>query len=433
MRGELKGSEQGPVMNNVKSLGAIVFVAFVITLVYGLAFDDRGAANGFDFDDGNGIRHVVSGDRGDFTLRVGDLSIEATWRGEYALNDNGNDIARLDRTLEIRREDGETKERAIFEERDGGVARSFYRDGEKLDDAQEAGAAARALLLTFLRGSGAKADERIAALSAKGGAAAVLEEMGMLEGDHAKQRYTTALTQAAALTPDEIGALANIIAGMDGDHELRLAISAVVENQTPGPEELERLLAAAAKIESDYDARRLIENIAEQTLDDDAALLALGLMDGIDSDHDLHRAAEALLARKTLTADKVARILTAAGGKLDSDHELKMLLTDTVHHLGEDIAAAAWIDAVAAIDSDHDKRRVIEAATELERLNDGTLIALLAAARDISSDHEKKNALSALAHHVADRPALIAAYRVTAETISSERDRDNALAALEKQ
>lgn len=419
-------------MNSIRTLGAFVIGAIFIAIFYGIAFGGKDSSVSFEFDDGEGVRHIVNGDRGDFILREDDLTIKASWRGEYKLTDDGADIARLDRKLEITREENGVTERAVFEDDDDDVERIFYRDGVKLDRSAETDDATRALLLAFLRASGVKADERVASLIQLGGVDAVLEEMAYLYGGHARQRYISTLTENADLTPDQLDRLVDIASAMEGDNDIRRALESIVKNEEIDEEVWPSLLSVAGGIESDYDLRRLIETIAEQDISPSIAGLLLDLFDQLEGDHELRRAGEALLEQSELLNDEnFARLLASAAANIDSDHDLRLLLSEAAPHIAaSDAVADAWLEGFAALGSDHDKRLALEEASDVDALSDETAVKLIQAASEIDSDHDHRLALAALVKYAERTPALRAAYLESARAISSDHDRRQALRAV---
>lgn len=418
-------------MNRLSTLGFLVVGAIVLAAVYGSAFGDRDVSASIDFDAGEGVRHVVNGDRGEFTLRREGLTLIASWRGSFKLSDDGDDIVEIDRKLEIKREENGVEERALFERDGGAVARAYYVDGEKQDDTRETRAATRALLTAYLGASGVKAEERVAILLRKGGPAAVIAEINAVFGDHARQRYAVELVEQADLSPAELRELLTALKTVEGDHDLRQALTAVLEHETVGPEEMPIFLETAARIESDYDIRRLIEAVADTPLNSDAMALAIGLFEKLESDHDLRRAAEALLEQSDLAPANIARLLSVAADQIESDHDMRLLLADTAPMLarGDDVAAA-WLKGFRALESGHDGRLALTEAANHSGLSDAVWLELINASASISSDHDRRLALEAFAGRAKGDPALRAAYEASARGISSESDRNRALALL---
>lgn len=416
-------------MNRLSTLGALIAGAILLAAFYGTAFGDRDEGINIEINDEEGVRHVVSGDKGSFALKKDGLDLEASWRGDYELTDEGDDLAALDHKLTITREQNGLDEKVVFERDDDEVESVYYLDGDKQDENPETAEAKKALLIAFLEASGAKAEERVAILLRDGGAEAVLEKIDGMYSDHARLRYVTELTKQATLSSGETASLLKSLKNIEGDHDLRVALDALLQHDGIGADEMPAFLDAAARLESDYDLRRLIESISEQDLDDDAIALAIGLMQRIESDHDLRRASEALLEQDNLSADAAARLLNTISDRIEGDHDLRLILSDTTAYLAEGPeVAAAWMSAFNALSSDHDQRLALEEAAGVDNLSAAIRRDLIAASEKIASDHDRRLALEAYAN-LLDDDTLKAAYRAAAAGIDSESDRKRTLEA----
>lgn len=416
-------------MNSLKTLGALVAGAILLAAVIGGVFRDQANMTRIEIDDSEGVRQIVSGDRGEFSLNEDGLKIKASWRGKFELNEDSDDIASLDHKLEITREVDGVLERAVFERDGDGVKRSYSRDDEEADDEQDAARGARTLLDAFLGASGVKAEERVGSLLRKGGPEAVIEAFGGLYGDHARQRYAAELTDQTDLTAAQLSGLLKALKAIQSDHDMRLALGAILENETITPGEAPMILEAAGRIEGDYDLRRLIETVAEKTMSAEAVTLAIGMLERIDSDHDLRRAAEALLDQDAMTPVAAAALIALAADHIDSDHDLRLLLSETIPYLRSGVAAKAWIGALDAIDSDHDLRFALSEAADEDGVPDDAVLLLIGAAANIDSDNDRRLTLEAFADRAQSSPALLEAYETAARGISSQSDRKRALEA----
>lgn len=418
-------------MNRLRSLGALVIGAIVLAAIYGSAYSNRSFTARIDTEQEDGVRHIVNGDRGEFSLRLDDLKVTASWRGDYELTESGDDIASLERKLDIKREKNGVTERVIFDREGEDVERIYYRDGDEQDDSEETRAAIKSVLASFLGASGVKAEERVAILLRNEGPSAVIDLIDEVYGDHARQRYTVELTEQADLNTEELTALLKTVKRMESDHDLRLALSAIVENETISAGQAPLILETANRIESDYDLRRLIESVAERPLNSDALPIAIGLLTHIDSDHDLRRSGEALLEQDSLRAEDVASLLETVSDKIESDHDLRLLLSEASPFLARgDQSSAAWIKAFGAMESDHDRRIVLAETAGLDDLPADILEALINASADIESAHDRRIALETFARLARDNETLLAAYEKAARDIDSESDRERALAAV---
>lgn len=420
-------------MKHLRTLAALVVAVVFISAIYAFAVADRSAdwEINIDEDTGRTVRHTISGDRGEFVLRDDERAIKAVWRGEFALNEFGTDIAELDDRLEVALEEDGGRERVEFRNEAGGVSRTYFLNGEEQEDNTATQEAIADLLLRFFRASGMKADERVKALIAQGGASAALAEIELLSADHAVSQYAVALSEQAELSPAEMERLAQRLKTIKGDHDLARALAAILEHENITAQTAPILIAAAEAIRSDHDLRQLVEAFAEKPLDDESLGLALGLYDRIDGDHDLRVAASAFLEGGALNAAQTARLLAAAAQRIESDHDMRMVLTEAAPSFASsDATRAAWLDAYRSIESDHDKRLSLQEAAEQDGLGAAEWTALIEATKSIGSSHDRRLALEAVAEQIGRDPALVAAYREAAEGIDSEHDRRRALEAI---
>lgn len=418
-------------MQNVRSLGVAAAAAIIVAAIYAFAVDDNRVDISLESENGRSIRHVMSGDQGEFRFRDDDIVLTARWRGNFTLGDDGNSIESLQNSLEIELEERETEERAVYESRRGEIRKRYFRDGEEIKVSAEADAAAKALLARFLRISGLEAEDRTAALIAQGGTSAVIAEIALLESDLAVRRYIQALSEDHALTGEDLTAIARKLKGVESDQDLRLALSEIFEHQTVSPAMAVQLLDAALSVESDHDLRKLLESAAAAPIAGDETLsIALRLYGRIESDHDLRKAAEALLKTEDLSAAGRAQIIAAAGSRIESDHDLRLLLERSAERLSDDAALTeAWLSGFETLQSGRDQRLAIEAAAAGD-LNDNAVGALMARIALIDDSREKRLALEAVAARAAEAQTLSDAYRDAADSIEDERERERAFAAL---
>lgn len=417
-------------MKSLKLLGVLAAGAFAAATAYGAFVGETNVDLEFDDDGHEHGRHSISGNKSEFALTNDDRSVRAKWRGDIKLTDDGNSIASVDKTMYIEIEEDGVTEKLELSPDDGELQITLWRDGVEAANNEETRAAIDKFILQFLRSSGIKAEERVNAIAKSGGAQAVIDEISLMESNSAARRYIRALVENESLEAEELDALVGAIAEIEGDHDLRHTISAVVENQNLSSQNAVSLLSLARDIESDHDARKLIEVFAETKMDPEVLDLAITLLAQIDSDHDLRKSVEALLENESLSSNQRAELITAAARQIDSDHDLYRILDETAGSISEARVAAAWLDAIDRISSDHDKRKSISSAAEAGPLPDNVWIALIEKTGEISSDHDQRGALEAIAYQLPNREALREAYREAAAAISSDNDRKEALAAL---
>ncbi len=412
-------------MNSLKSLTFLTVGAILVSVTFALATKDRTSRISIDSDDGHSIQHIVNGDRGEFLLRDDNRRLRAKWDGEFDITDDGTGIARLEDELEIELTEDDEKHRVEFQDDDGDIKAALYIDGEKQEASDETTAEISRLLLHFLRASGLKADERVASLLSSGGPEAALAEMRLLEGDHAKARYAIAVSEKADLNDAQILELIEIIKPIDSDHDLSRAIRSILEHESISPEITPALIGAASGIESDHDMRKIVEAFAERPLTPAAMDIALSLYENIDSDHDLRVSAQALLENKALDDASAARMLSVAATEIDSNHDMRLILTESAARFakGGDFAKA-WLAGLDEIDSSHDQRTAIVEVAELGELDSEAWAALIGATGAIDSSHDQRVALIAILDNFDPTPELVSACRDAAARIDSDHDRE---------
>ena len=418
-------------MEKIKTLAAITIGALVLSTAYAIGV--KGGDDDVDVDSGvdGASRHVVHGDRGEFLLKDDDLVVEASWRGEFELDPLGAGIESLDKKFEIAKKSDGVEQRVIFKRVKDEIERFYYVDDEKQDAGPETDAAIKELLIVFLRASGRRADERVAAFLSQGGPDAVLEEMAFLGGDHSVRRYTQVLTEQSDLSEQQLTTLIALVENIESDHDLRAALESIIEHEEISSDLTPALINAASGIESDHDLRKLVQAFAERPLSDESIDLALGLYERLESDYDLRVAADALLENESFDSLKTARLLTVAASRIDSDRDMRLILTETAPLYSVDNEmTTAWLDAFTTLDSDRDQRLSIEAAAEEGGHPDAAWKSLIEATTDIDSDHDHRLALEAIAGEIDENAELLEAYRISARAIDSDRDRRNAFEAI---
>lgn len=320
-------------MKNIKALAFLTIAAFIVSATYALLVRNNAAEFSFDDDDdGKSSSHTARGDSGEFVFSDDGYAVKAEWRGDYSLDEFGAALDGLDDELEIEINQDGVKQRVKFERRDDAIHTTFYRDGDKLSDVEEAVQAGAALFLKFLRISGLKSDERVTALIKTGGAASVLDEMDALERDRAVRRYAVALIEQSDLTPAEISRLTDKFERIESDHDLRIAVAALLENETlTAPQASHLLTISASQIENDHDLRMVLsESAAFFSAEGDFANAWMDAYAELQSDYDQRLALEEI----------------AAAAK------------------GDPALMAAYRKAAQAIGDEQDRKRALEAVGE---------------------------------------------------------------------
>ncbi|HEX7184218.1 MAG TPA: M56 family metallopeptidase [Thermoanaerobaculia bacterium] len=139
-----------------------------------------------------------------------------------------------------------------------------------------------------------------------------------------------------------------------------------------------------------------------------------------------------LLERRDLPPGTVERAIRQAGREVESDYELRQVLTAVAEHQAmTEPLTLAFAEAAASLDSDYEQRTTLVALIEKGRLSSQNLAAVLRATRGIESDYELRQVLAAVAGKTALGDAAIQrAYVEAVNTIASGYERRQTLSPL---
>ncbi|MBI5433880.1 MAG: hypothetical protein HZA52_13695 [Planctomycetes bacterium] len=313
----------------------------------------------------------------------------------------------------------------------GELLRTYSHDGEEQPFEDEAKRWLSAALPRMFRESGFDAEARIGRLLARGGADAVIDEIELVRGEHAKVEYVAGLVRTVDLDEAQFGRVVASTQSFDSDYELRRALGAVFVHEAIDGARTKQLLDAAKRIDSDYELAELLIDAAELAGADAAAARAWDeAATLLESDYELRRALEAALARDGGDAGSGARRITLAAERIDSDYELGTVLKSVARRGGSPELATAYVAACRSLDSDYERRNALVALLDAAKLDCERLAAVLAATAEMDSDYEKQLVLAATADRAAKDPELERTYREVARALG-DYERGKALAALD--
>lgn len=286
-------------------------------------------------------------------------------------------------------------------ERNGAIERAFTVDGRALSDEE-----GRAWLATFLpetlRNMAVNADTRVARQLAKGGPALVLDEIGRTGGAFGKSVHLRQLYEQAQLDQAMLArSLQLATRDIAPDFELGQALKAAIANQ-PVDQSIQAIAEASRSIESDFEQRQVLGK-------------AIG--------------------RPGLTSADAGQIFRAAtpspgGAGIESDFELAQLLKGAAREgRVTDENIVAYLDAARAVESDFERRTVVQSLSRV-KLSDASMAKIVTLAAGIGSDFEKSEAIVGLSRNAAIGSASKKALADAAMGIGSEFERGRALNAL---
>jgi hypothetical protein len=400
----------------------VILIGIALFFIFSAVRDD---AMGWDFGDGHANLRISNGD---YTLRVrseGDVDLAADGSGVRSLSRRGSFDVLMTRNG--------TDRRVVFTSPERTVEQQFFVDGDVQPWGPEADRFVAEVMPIVLRETAINADERVAWLIGNRGQDGLLDEIELIDSDFAQRVYSIEYAKAATIAPADFDRLMRIAKdNLSSDFEMRLTLTGTYNEEQPTGAQLVALLAAGTSIDSDFEARLLLQHVVARVPNTPEATMAyLDVMNNIDSDFEMRLALSPMVSRVELADDLVARSIEVAGREINSDFELRILLTAAAPRVGtSDVLARAYTSAATSINSDFEHRLALMVLAADGELTPEGWRLLLESARDIGSDFECATLLQTVARQLPRDDTVVAAYRATLNTIDGDFERQRAAAAL---
>jgi len=326
--------------------------------------------------------HVSAGDC-DLTIRaIGKVRFANDLSDVQSLAPGGSFLLTENDALTTRRVD-------IRSDDAGRLTRKFTVDGVERPWDDEGRRWLATVLVAFERRTAFAADTRVPAIYKEGGVDAVMKEIGLLSGDHARRRYFEALfKETPSLSESETRRALEIAGKMESDHEIAQTLISIAKTGKVGGGSA--YLQAVRNMESDFETRRVLTALLKSTtVDTEAMALLLNVADNIESDFEL----------------------------------AELLISVSKRGLESSEARTAYFKAVATIESDFERRRVLSSILKSADNSEAVQTSLLQSASGIESDFELASFLVSFA---AKYPNMSAAMRESfmkaADSIESQHE-----------
>lgn len=340
---------------------------------------------------GEGKRSTsINSDRERMTMRweTDGCSVDIDIRGDVVFSDDDTDIVRMDRGARFDLEEtiGRTSRRVRLDGTSSGIDRRYWVDRDEVDWNAEADAWLARMLPELFRHTTINAEARVRRIVARGGSAALFQEVEQIHSDHVRSRYLELLMRESRLSDEEYTRIIDYAGQLDSDHTSGELLLAVVETAGMRPAFERPMLRAAEGLESDHQRTRVLTTLLEAGLGPsqlDAVVLSAA---SIESDHNL--------------ADILSTV--AATGRLS------------------DVGRETFLEALGSIESDHNQARVLEAFLDAGRVSDDEVTRILEMTTGIESDHQRASILQRVAADFTLSGDQISAYLASAAALESD-------------
>jgi len=326
-----------------------------------------------------------------------DYKIE--YEGDFELSDDDTDIVSISRGgyLEISKTVFGSKRKVLIENGSDGKLEKTYYVGRKETPFEPEGKVWLAdVLPEIVRSTGIGAKSRIDRFYKKGGVAAVLDEIGELDGSYVKAMYSKILLDKDALSANELSSILNRISDeVSSDYYLADIMKSNSERFLKEDVSATAYLNAIEEISSDYySAAVLKEAINNSNVADSHNATLIKATTNIGSDYYMSSTLQEILKEKQLTDELLSELINASK-EISSDYYQSQLLSEALEQ--DDLSSAGFsqlLDVISEVSSDHYMTSVFSKLLD-EQVKEEVLIKIInVVEHDLSSDYYASSILS---------------------------------------
>ncbi len=366
------------------------------------------------------INHIQDESSGNWIWSNNGDKLSVNYQGRFEFNDDDTDVREISSGGYLKISDAAWVGRHTVEitERGGELQRRYYVNGSERPFEPEGREWLRANLPKFVRNTGIGAERRVARYLKSGGANAVLAEISRIDSSYVKRIYFAELLKQATLTPEQYRAVLTQAGNeVSSNYELATLLIAIADKLPADEASRAAYFTAAGNIESDYELRRVYSKMLDKgPVSSSIAALLLANATSIDSDYELSQLLQQLMQQQPLD-ERTRPLFFKAVGSIDSDYERHQVLraslrgtpdaatiADALNYAGdmgsayetsqflqevlqkgsiEGSARAPFFKAANGIESNYERRQVLEAVSRRRDASHDTVLAVLNSARDM--------------------------------------------------
>jgi hypothetical protein len=324
------------------------------------------------------------------TTGLSDFNIEL--RGKIELTDDDKDIKSMseDGYLEVTKTAFGSKRTIIIESLGGGkVKKEYYEGRTKMDWDNNGRAWLAEILPQLVRTSTIGAEGRVNRFFKQGGATAVLNEIGQLEGDYVKTHYGKLLLDKSIPSGDVPRVITGLADEISSDYYLSTLLKDSMEKLLVSKEAGDAFYKATEKISSDYYKSVVLkEALQKYSASPEQVATILKSASTINSAYYLTVVLTTLLDRSDVKEESLAVLLQISKG-IDSDYYRADVLSKAMKKDNlPKTALKAAVDAVADIESDYYKSNVFNTMAEEAQMDNELLTQIIAlVGNSVESDY----------------------------------------------
>jgi beta-lactamase regulating signal transducer with metallopeptidase domain len=329
-----------------------------------------------------------------------DCTLEILANGKFTFADDLSDVATLasGSTMTIKETNRGLTRKLEISSVGGGIQRRFYVNGVQAPFGDSERRWLADILLAVERRTGFSAKTRVPRLWENGGVKAVLNEVEVMNSSYPKRVYLDALFDIGInFDGPTLTRIIRTIGGeFDSDYERRVILSRMPSQKFMDENSWNAFADAVARMGSDYEKRMVLVTAFEKR--QPSPVVAAKLLNSVSSMGSSYEIGQVLKgAALSYASNPVSRpAYIAAVRKMSSDYELRQVLVSLIDQSATPGAIADLLEPAKTIQSDYERRQVVEAFAQRGHLSSEAITTLTALTGGMKSDYEKRTALTAL-------------------------------------
>ncbi len=359
---------------------------------------------------------------------LGDFKVE--YEGRITVSNDDKDIVDISRGgyFELSKASfGASRKVKIAPDRNG-LSKRYYVGWSENDYEPEGRKWLAEVLPDLLRSTTIAAESRVDRIYGKGGGAALVEELGLLQSDHASSRYFELAFKKPLTAQDRARALDVAGETVSSDHYLSNILISYLDTYELEGSAISQFLLAAEDIASDhYKTNVFLKAIKSDQVEGTNLMAFIKASDDIGSDHYMTNFLMEVLDRKNLN-DQQLKVVLEQADHVGSDHYLSNIILKVMESQTlNDTNVSSILTATQDIGSDHYKTNVYKELFENTSLTQQNAHKVLASLSDINSDHYLSNLLMELLEEDQEEEVLVGIFDLAAGSIGSDHYLSNVL------
>ncbi len=371
-----------------------------------------------------------------YTNNGKDFKIE--YEGDITLSDDDSEIIGISDGgyIEIERSSFGSRRRVLIEaNRNGNLSYKYFVGRSEKNYNPEGKEWLADILLDVVRSSTIAAESRVQRFYAKGGASAVLDEIGKIDSDYVQSRYFSLLLDYDLNDSELVSVIDLAGRSVKSDHYLSTILKSNQKAFLSSERTVDAYINASKSLNSDHYMTSVLKQVInDRSITDDQMARLLDMSKSINSDHYLTTVLTQIMDSRNLNDKNVSKIINLSKD-INSDHYKTVVLKKVISE--KDIPQGAYDALMTTLDdvqSDHYTTEIMKQLLDRSlSASTSNLSSLLEIVRDnVQSDHYSMVIYKKLANHNLTNDQLIAALNATSN-ISSDNYLSQVLLAFAPQ